>query len=177
MKNRIDFHTIPVSLSVLKARFLAKIKVADDCWLWTGAKLSPRRDQPIGYGYMVIQSAPFRVAVLAHRVSWEIYFGPVPGDMNVLHTCDNPPCVNPAHLFLGSQKKNMEDCVVKGRKRHSEDAPRAGFSNEQVADIKERLARGESVVSIASRYNKPHGTIWNISAGNSWRYLQPGGKA
>ena len=166
-----DIHSLPITLDVLRGRFFAKVHKTSGCWLWQGAKQNSRRDQPIGYGYMVVQSTPTRVPMLAHRISWELHFGQIPDGMNVLHSCDNPPCVNPEHLFLGKQKKNMEDCVAKGRKRRNENAPRAGFTNSQVLDIKERLARGESVVAIAAIYRKPHGTIWNISAGNSWRYL------
>lgn len=77
------------------------------CWLWTGCVT------PKGYGYVgpkVSSGSRF-----AHRISWEAANGPVPDGMFVLHRCDNPPCVNPAHLFLGTARDNTEDMVRKGR--------------------------------------------------------------
>lgn len=77
----------------------------EECWEWKATK---DRD---GYG----QLRSFRRGVMAHRVSWECHFGLPPADKLVLHHCDNPSCVNPWHLFLGTEKDNMHDCLRKGR--------------------------------------------------------------
>ena len=75
------------------------------CWLWTA------HTADFGYGRMHIVGGPART----HRISWELHNGPIPAGMLVLHHCDNPPCVNPAHLFLGTAGDNMRDMVAKGR--------------------------------------------------------------
>lgn len=87
--------------------------VQEGCWDWSGYK------QPEGYG-----TFPHAKTWYAHRVSWELHNGPIPDGMHVLHTCDNPPCSNPAHLFLGTVADNMADRKAKGRNRGDPNAPR-----------------------------------------------------
>ena len=93
------------------------------CWLWTGAVLSA------GYGLMRGRRPG---NILAHRVSWELAHGPIPEDQYVLHRCDVPSCVNPNHLFLGTQKDNMADCVKKGRIMSGERHGRAKLTDKQI---------------------------------------------
>lgn len=89
----------------VKIRFFEKVKKTNACWLWTGCIHRQ------GYGEINVNGK----SVLAHRVSWEIHNGAIPPNMKILHHCDIPPCVNPRHLFLGTQKDNMIDCFRKGR--------------------------------------------------------------
>ena len=86
-------------------RFWAKVerRGGDECWLWLGACDSA------GYGRTT------KAAIPAHRLAWELTFGEDPGDLFVCHHCDNPPCCNPAHLFLGTSGDNSRDSVAKGR--------------------------------------------------------------
>ena len=88
------------------ARFQAKVELGPWCWEWRGKRL------PRGYGRL---SNGRRCEVYAHRYAWERVNGPVPEGLLVLHTCDNPGCVNPAHLFVGTFGDNNRDTVAKGR--------------------------------------------------------------
>lgn len=92
-------------LGQAEKRFWPKVKKSSLCWEWTGA-LTGR-----GYGQMWMPGGK----VKAHRLSWEIHRGSIPKGIYVLHDCDNPRCVNPHHLFLGTAKSNRLDAVLKGR--------------------------------------------------------------
>lgn len=83
----------------------ARLKGASECWTWTGARWGS------GYGCVRWNGRPSS----AHRVSWVLHFGEIPGEANVLHKCDNPLCVNPRHLFLGDASANAIDRETKGR--------------------------------------------------------------
>lgn len=86
-------------------RFWSFVEKTDSCWLWTGAK------HPKGYGIFHLRGRTPR----AHVLSWILHHGPVPRGLCVLHRCDNPPCVNPDHLFLGTPQDNTDDMTRKGR--------------------------------------------------------------
>lgn len=96
-------------------RFWAKVDKSGDCWVWTASVFRER----LGYGKFQTGSnrGESRVAY-AHRVSWELHFGPIPNGLFVCHHCDNPPCVRPDHLFLGTAADNVRDMDRKGRDRH-----------------------------------------------------------
>lgn len=90
----------------LKQRFSARIRVTPECWQWIGASGGG------GYGHMRVSGK----VVGAHRVSYELHRGPIPDGLHVLHSCDNPLCVNPAHLRLGTHQDNMADMYSRGRR-------------------------------------------------------------
>jgi hypothetical protein len=91
------------------ARFWARVAKGDGCWSWTGGT---NRN---GYGTLHMGGHTIRKPWRAHRFSWVLHNGPIPDGLWVLHKCDNPPCCNPAHLFLGDRRANMLDAAAKGR--------------------------------------------------------------
>jgi hypothetical protein len=96
----------PTPSQPVEPRFWAKVEKTDGCWNWTGSRTAP--------GWHGRISVNGRL-VMAHRVSWELHYGPVPEGMSVLHACDNAGCVRPDHLMLGTQVANMRDAGQKGR--------------------------------------------------------------
>ena len=88
-------------------RFWQYVHKTEACWLWTGVK--------DGNGYGMIQDTSAGRALRAHRVSFEMAYGPIPEGKIILHECDNPPCVNPKHLRCGTKRDNALDAVAKGR--------------------------------------------------------------
>lgn len=118
----------------LSKRFFSKIEKTDTCWNWIGIKW------PSGYGDFRTYKDNKAVSTSAHRYSWELHFGEIPEGMYVLHKCDNRKCVNPDHLFIGSQKENIQDMVNKGRAPinalKGTDNPRSKLTWEQVVEIR-----------------------------------------
>lgn len=124
------------------------------CWEWQRAKTSG------GYG-SVSKTAPERQA---HRLSWKVFRGEIPFLEEVLHSCDNPPCCNPDHLFLGSKSDNTQDAMKKGRLICDTSAAIAAKTTPQhiIDDVLLRVARNESRRSIAKIHNIHPTTVTNI---------------
>src|SRR3990167_6368362 len=95
------------SVRIADERFWRKVEKTHGCWLWTGARLTK------GYGLVRRDT----VGILAHRYSWILAHGAIPENMDVCHHCDNPQCVRPDHLFVGTRKANMEDKLTEQRVR------------------------------------------------------------
>ena len=148
----------------------------DACWPWLGASL------PRGYGHLGERVARGRHRmVYAHRVAWELHHGrAVPQDTMVLHHCDNPPCCNPAHLFLGTQRDNMQDCARKGRQvfqQHPERAPigerniKAKLTWVAVAEIRSSTSTDDL---LALRLGVSVDTIRDVRARRTWTGVSHG---
>lgn len=148
----------------LEERFWSKVNKTDKCWVWTGSK------RPNGYGAIKINGK----VESTHRVAWELTNGPIASGSCVLHKCDNRPCVNPEHLFLGSYSDNTKDAFKKGRAHlpvcHAigESNPSAKLGLPEVLLIKKRLAQGEPYGSIAYNYHVCKTSIANIAKGKRW---------
>jgi hypothetical protein len=105
---------------------------------------------PRGYG-MIGKGGHSRGYKYAHRLSYEIHNGQIPQRLNILHKCDNPSCVNPKHLFLGTQKDNINDMFKKGRGMKGEKHVHAILSNKIARDIRKEYSKGKTSLSILGR--------------------------
>ena len=116
-----------------------------DCWEWIGGKSDS------GYGILLSGLPSQRRPVRAHRLAWELHYGPIPPGLCVCHTCDCPGCVNPSHLFIGSHADNMADMKAKGRGRSStgEASPRAKLKQIDVDRIRALFSSGLRIYEIA----------------------------
>jgi len=129
------------------------------CWLWTGTT--------IGKGYGVFRTIP-TIKTVAHRVAWQLYRGPIPNGMWVLHKCDTPSCVNPLHLFLGNRNDNSKDMVIKGRSLRGERSIHAKLTSGQIFKIREDMRPGEI---ISKEYGVTGRTINHIRSRETWKHL------
>lgn len=136
------------------------------CWVWMGAKT------PKGYGNFGGSSKDGRWAVYCHRVSWEKHFGPIPDGLCVLHRCDNPPCVNPDHLFLGTKAENNADCWLKGRYNRGENRWSAKLKEVEIPAIRALIALGFSTVRIGRLFSVDQMTIQAIKKGKTWKHVK-----
>lgn len=138
-------------------RLLKNYKVIGDCWEWTGSKT---RD---GYGVIGIGRKQYR----ASRMSYTIHKGFIPSGMCVCHTCDNPLCINPDHLFLGTHKENTQDMMKKGRKSImiDTDHPLTKITHEQRKSVISLRRSGKSLNEIAALYGVVFQTISRICNG------------
>ncbi len=139
----------------------------DECWPWTA---SCKRE---GHGEFRIDKRAETKKTAAHRLAW-LYANHdsslLPADV-VAHSCDNPPCCNPAHLFKTDQAGNRFDCVAKGRQAKGEENGRAVLTEAQVREIRARKLRGESNVALGREYGVNHCTIAAIANRKSWRHV------
>jgi hypothetical protein len=142
--------------------FWEKVQKGDGCWSWTAAK---HRD---GYG-MVNMDTGIRKA---HRVAWEVTHGQIPDGMDVCHTCDNPICCNPAHLWLGTHNDNMADRVAKGRTLAGQKNFHATLTDAQAAEIrrlfKRTSAHRSNIRELAEMFGVKYGVVLQIVNGRTY---------
>lgn len=147
-------------------RFYERVPVPanpDDCMEWMGSR------NYAGYGYAGDPRTSGRTQTGAHRASYEMFVGPIPDGMYVCHTCDNPPCVNPRHLFAGTPTDNARDRQNKGRftppRFDRANHPRTKIAPAQVVEIRQRAIRGQkcsNIAALAAEYGVSLPTIYNI---------------
>jgi hypothetical protein len=183
-----DKYTAPID------RFFKKTNRTESCWLWIGNK------HKAGYGVMQFNGR----RTMAHRVAWQLFRGPIPDGIEVCHNCpngDNPACVNPDHLFLGTHADNMADAARKGRsasgersgiRMHPERYPKgedhpwkrienfavgekntqAKLTAEQIAQIRDRYAKGGITQrALAGEFGVHQVTVSKIVKGQRWRHV------
>lgn len=132
-----------------------------------------------GYGHIWAGTPTQRKVAKAHRISWEIHNGPIPEGRNVLHHCDNPPCVNPNHLYIGSPADNARDRSGRGRGRENRQRgnanPNAKLTEAQVRQIMEALSvvPRRSQASIAEQFGIKQAQVSRIMHRQAWGHLWP----
>lgn len=163
-------------------RFLSKVTISsdDDCWIWTGSV------NEHGYGGIRINYQLFKAA----RVAYALHYKRDPESLHVCHRCDNPPCCNPHHLFLGTVKQNSDDSVKKGRSKilykygdlnparlypekhiRGEATYNAKLTSDQVREIRRRAGNGESRVAMAAEYGIHVCHLTDIIYRRKWRHI------
>lgn len=151
-------------------RFWSKVDRTGDCWVWTGARHR--------YGHLTVDGRSYN----AHKFSYLIHKGAVPRGRVVRHTCDNPLCVCPDHLVLGSQSDNVRDMFAKGRQASHEALsaaqircahPRRKLNASSVREIRRLLAAGRlSQSAIGRMFGVPQSTISAVKLGRTWAHLE-----
>lgn len=156
-------HSTLIDRFVLKTR-----KSPNGCILWTAA-----RNRVTGYGIVGLGGRDAGVNC-AHRVSWELFIGPIPDGLQVLHNCpggDNRACVNPKHLWLGTQADNVADANRKGRLSRGKHRWNVKLSEEKARDILRRARAGEPSKVIAADFLISYHTVDDIKARRTWKQL------
>lgn len=166
---RVKCTPIPLPIDEQAAeRFWSHVQKSDGCWVWVGTI------DRYGYG-------KFKYRQYMHsgsRFSWTLHFGEIPCGLCVLHQCDNPACVNPDHLFLGTHQENMADKVRKGRSKKGvpcnvgESNGRAKLTPEDVREIRRLLADGWTQTRLALRFGVSTTTVAGIASGARWGGIQ-----
>lgn len=157
-----------ISVEIRFWDLITKNKVG--CWIWGRKATANRRHRNICVG---------KGSMRVHRFSWEFYYGPVPNGLFVLHSCDNKACVNPNHLFLGTQKDNVHDMMRKGRDPFRRSYPglkgelsgKAKLSEKKVIEIRKLYSEGCSVLKLSKIFGTSGSNIVHIVKRHTWRHI------
>lgn len=136
-----------------------KERLPNGCLNWSGSISR-------GYGELIV-GGKYGKKVRAHRIAYEVAFGAIPLGLCVLHRCDNPRCVNPDHLFLGTQADNLQDMRSKGRQVYVSKPMK--LDQAKVADIRKRALTGEKTADIAALHGISKAMVWKIVNRKCWR--------
>lgn len=146
----------------IEDRFKSKYEINESgCWLWTDCL------NQHGYGIIRVDKRN----KIASRLSYELIHGPIQSNMLVCHKCDNPACVNPDHLFIGTHKDNTTDMVIKGRVHLGERNHRSKLTNKDVLYIRSASSKGETTVTLGKQFNVTRHLIGDIVRRKIWRHL------
>lgn len=143
----------------LATRFHKYVEKSNSCWKWKGGVSA-------GYGMFGSRGA--------HRIAWTIYRGEIPSGIFVCHRCDNPLCVNPDHLFLGTHSENMKDMKAKGRSNYisGEQSPKSKLTEKDVKNIRKSYKRNiVTMRSLADRYGVSMGAIQSVLNRTNWKHI------
>lgn len=157
----------PTNLQRFEDRYIPE--PMSGCWLWTGTIIAARKNRRYGIFYVSGRN------IRAHRYSYELLKGPIPNDLMVCHTCDNTFCVNPDHLFLGTNRDNVDDMLRKGRQARilGERNGKAKITEVQASHVRWMLTKKVAHALISEATGVPLGTVRSISIGKCWGWVTP----
>lgn len=138
------------------------------CWNWIGPTILGGDKLPRG---KISMGASGKIE-LAYRAAYRLFRGPIPDGLFVLHSCDNGLCVNPAHLFVGTQADNMADKVKKNRQARGERSGQARLTEASVREIRALNVQGMSERKLAARFGVSNAAIHSVLSGESWGWLE-----
>ena len=158
------YRPIPELTPEQQSRFWDKVLWSDErlCWPWNGCT------SPTGYGSFGVNKAP----LLTHRIALALTVGDQP-DLVAMHSCDNPPCCNPAHLSWGTRQKNTKDAYDRGRMAYGAKLPQSKLTVEAVRDI---VTSTELQSVLADKYGVAQNTISRVRSGATWKHATGGRK-
>lgn len=148
------------------SRFFSKVQITESCWIWHGAK-----NHKNGYG--VLSKWHEGKLIYSHRASWLLHFGPIENGLHVLHNCpdgDRKDCVNPAHLYLGTEKQNSHDAWEKCQINNvGESHVLSKLTEDTVAEITELWDAGVSATQLSNIYGMSRDALWKAATGRRWK--------
>lgn len=161
-KTKVHKTMIPRLTPAQSKRFFAKvIPQSSGCWEWVGAKVRK------GYGAFAYNGK----TAVTHRLSYRIFKGPIPTGLHVLHSCDNPSCVNPSHLRAGTHAENMQDMLDRNRQNKGEAQHCAKLTEDKVHAIRSKSIKGYSQRYLAKEYGVSQNQIWKVVNRHTWAHV------
>ena len=148
----------------MEQKLLRYVVSENGCWNWVATK------DKQGYGMLSHHRGK---QIRAHRASYEFHVAKIPEGLLVCHSCDNPSCINPNHLFVGTPKENTRDMLDKNRRPvlRGERHPNAKLTNDQVSQIKQLRSENRPLKEIASQFNISFQTVSSITKGTTWNRI------
>lgn len=151
----------------VKRELISKRNIVNDCWEFTG-----QIDRK-GYGRRTFTIKGKKQKKPVHQIAYILWKGEIPKNLFVCHSCDNRKCFNPDHLWVGTQKENLQDMTSKGRgvDHKGENHPKTKFKKKDILEIRKMYSEGKKVSEISKLYNQEYNTVWCIVKHKNWKHI------